>query len=125
MQKEISGGGALFDMGLYHIARLLYLLDTPAVERIGGKIYQETDMDPGRRSESGYDVEELALGFVRFDAGVTLDIIESWAIHLDEFEVSSLAGSKGGIRLDPFSYHSNLCGHPSEATSHIGGKESQ
>jgi predicted dehydrogenase len=104
VQKQTSAGGALYDMGVYHIARMLYLLDNPEVLRISGKIYQETDIDPVRREASGYNVEELGLGFVRMADGITLDIIESWAIHLEGFEGSSLVGSKGGVRLEPFGF---------------------
>ncbi len=108
VQKRNSAGGALYDMGVYHIARMLYLLGSPAVQRISGKIYQETGMDEGRRASSGYDVEELGLGFVKLAGNVTLDIIESWAIHLNSFEGSSIVGAKGGIRLDPLSFHTTL-----------------
>jgi predicted dehydrogenase len=106
VQKRNSAGGALYDMGVYHIAQMLYLLGSPALRRISGKVYQETGMDAGRRASSGYDVEELGLGFVKFDGGLTLDVIESWAIHLNAFEGSSIVGAKGGIRLNPFSFHS-------------------
>lgn len=108
VKKETAGGGALYDMGVYHISQMLYLLGTPAIERISGKIYQETAMDSGRRASSGYNVEELAVAIVRLAGGVTLDIIEAWAIHLNAFEGSSIVGSDGGIRLQPFSFHSNL-----------------
>lgn len=105
VQKPNSGGGALYDMGVYHISNLLYLLGNPKVERISGKTYQETDMDPVRKESSGYSVEELGLGFVRLQDGITMDIIEAWAIHLDKFEGSSLAGTKGGVRLAPFGFY--------------------
>ena len=104
VQKDISAGGALFDMGVYHISMMLYLLGNPAVERISGKTYQEMDMDPARRQSSGYNVEELGLGFVKLSQGLTLDIIESWAINLDKFDGSVIVGSQGGIRLDPFGF---------------------
>ncbi len=109
VKKEVAAGGALYDMGVYHIARMLYLLGMPAVERISGKVYQETGMDQGRRESSGYNVEELGVGFVKFAGGVTLDLIESWAIHLGGFEGSSVVGSLGGVRLEPFSFHSTVC----------------
>ncbi|MBD2871307.1 Gfo/Idh/MocA family protein [Paenibacillus arenilitoris] len=117
-RKETAAGGALLDMGVYHIAQLLYLLGNPKVERMTGKLYQETEMLPERREASGFDVEELATGFVRLAGGATLDLIEAWAIHLGGFEGSSIAGSKGGIRLPnelpgtgarPFSFHSTVC----------------
>lgn len=106
VKKEVAGGGALYDMGVYHIAQLLYLLGIPAVERISGKVYQEMPMNEERRAQSGYNVEELGLGLVRFGGGLTLDIVEAWAINLDKFEGSSIVGSQGGLRLDPFGYFS-------------------
>ena len=108
VQKDVSSGGALYDMGVYHIAMMLYLLGNPQVQRISGKIYQETDMDEARRQKSGYNVEELGLGFVKLQDNITLDIIEAWAINLDKFEGSSILGSKGGIRLDPFGFFQSV-----------------
>jgi predicted dehydrogenase len=108
VQKRHSAGGALYDMGVYHIAGLLYLLGNPSVARITGKTYQKTPMDPQLETSSGYDVEELGLGFVRFTNDVTLDIIEAWAVHLDGFEGSSILGTLGGVRLQPFGYYHNI-----------------
>ena len=108
VKKEMAAGGALYDMGVYHISQILYLMGQPKVERISGKIYQETGMDEGRRKSSGYNVEELGLGLVKCAGGVTIDILESWAIHLNTFDGSSIVGSQGGIRLDPFSYHTTF-----------------
>ena len=108
VKKEMAAGGALYDMGVYHISQILYLMGQPKVERISGKIYQETGMDEGRRKSSGYNVEELGLGLVKCAGGVTIDILESWAIHLNTFDGSSIVGSQGGLRLDPFSYHTTF-----------------
>jgi len=116
-RKETAGGGALFDMGVYHISQLLYLLGNPQVSRISGQLYQEMAMDESRRKQSGFDVEEFAAGFVKFEGGLTMDIAESWAIHLGGFEGGSIVGSEGGIRLsgavsdtepNRFSYHTTI-----------------
>ncbi len=116
VKKEVAAGGALYDMGVYHIARILYLLGLPQVLRISGKVYQETDMDAGRRQSSGYNVEELGLGFVKLADDITLDIIESWALHLSGLEGSCVLGSKGGVRLEPFSFHTTVCDMEMDAT---------
>jgi len=116
VKKEISAGGALYDMGVYHIAQMLYLLGLPAVERVSGKVYQEIDMDANRRKISGYSVEELGLGFVKFAGGLTLDIIESWAINMNPFEGSFIVGSLGGVRLQPFSFHATIADVDQDAT---------
>jgi predicted dehydrogenase len=104
VQKGQSGGGALYDMGTHHIAQILYLLDNPRTLRISGQIYQATAMDERRGRVSGYDVEELGTGLVRLVGGVTLDVLEAWAAHLDGFGGSFLLGAKGGIRLQPFGF---------------------
>ncbi len=109
-QKEFvnmrtAGGGALIDMGVYHIAQLIYLAGIPTPEKFLGRTFQEIPMDPSRRESANYDVEELVTGMVDFDNGVNMDLIESWAMNLDGLECSSILGSKGGVRLDPFSYH--------------------
>jgi len=104
VKKPVSGGGALYDMGVYHIGQMLYLMGNQPIERITGKTYQETPIDPRRRKLSNYSVEELGLGFVRFANGASMDVIESWAVHMNGFESSMVLGSKGGIRLQPFGF---------------------
>lgn len=103
-----SGGGALFDMGVYHISQLLYLTNLPKLERVCGRTYQELPMDKGRREISGFNVEELGCGFASFENGLTMDILESWAIYSAPFPGSMIAGSKGGICIHPFSFHTAI-----------------
>ncbi len=120
VQKRNSAGGALYDMGVYHISQMLYLLGNPDVERITGKTYQKVGMDAKRQEISGYDVEELGMGFVRFTGETTLDIIEAWAINLDSFEGPYLVGSKGGVRLEPFGFFQSEGDIDLNATSNLG-----
>lgn len=108
VNSDWSGGGALFDMGVYYISQLLFLLNNPEPIHITGHIYQETDMDQNRREISNYNVEEFGIGLVDFKGGLTMNITEAWAVHMNKFEGSSIMGSKGGIRLDPLSYHTNF-----------------
>jgi predicted dehydrogenase len=119
VQKQIASGGALYDMGVYHIARMLYLLGNPQVLRISGKTYQEMDMDAARRASSGYNVEELGLGFVRLQDGLTMDIIEAWSIMLDQLDGTTVVGSEGGVRLDPFGYFQSAGNLDLNATANL------
>ena len=123
VQKQTAAGGALYDMGVYHIAQVLFLLNQPEIERISGKIYQETDMDARRRKISGYNVEELGLGLVRCAGGLTIDVLESWAIHMNAFDGSFIAGSKGGIRLAPFSFHTTTDDLAVDSTLDVNGTD--
>jgi len=108
VRKDVAAGGALFDMGVYHIGEVLYLLGNPEVLTISGATHQEVDMYEARREESGYDVEEFAVSFVRLAGGVSLFIEEAWAIHLGGTDGSKIAGSAGGLTLSPLAYHSTV-----------------
>ncbi|MDW8163723.1 MAG: Gfo/Idh/MocA family oxidoreductase [Candidatus Omnitrophota bacterium] len=119
VQKEVAAGGALYDMGVYHIANILYLIGNPEVLRISGKIYQEIEMNKERRKISNFDVEELGIGFVKFKSDITMEIVEAWAIHLDPFESSYIVGNKGGIRLNPLKYFTNIGDIPMDATFNL------
>ncbi|RYG25160.1 Gfo/Idh/MocA family oxidoreductase [bacterium] len=108
VRKASASGGALYDMGVYHISQMLYLLGNPEVSRVSGKTFQKVPIDPAREASSGYDVEEMAVGLVRFAGGRSLELIESWAANLDGFGGSYLLGSLGGVRLTPFGFFQNL-----------------
>jgi hypothetical protein len=101
-----SGGGALFDMGVYHISQLLYLTGIPELERVCGHTYAEVAMDEGRRAISGYNVEELGVGLATYKGGLSMDILESWAIHGKPFPSSVICGSEAGMSLSPLTIHS-------------------
>ncbi len=121
IQVANSGGGALYDMGVYHISQMLYLLGNPAVTRVTGKTYQEIEMDEKRKTDGGYSVEELGLGFVRFENNLSMDIIEAWALNLGGLEGSSIVGSKGGIRMDPFSFYESVGDLDLDSKINLGG----
>jgi predicted dehydrogenase len=78
-------------------------------------------MDARRQASSGYNVEELGLGLVRLADGLTMDIIEAWAVHMDGFEGSSVFGSEGGIRLDPFGFYRSLGDLDLDTTANLKG----
>lgn len=116
VDKSICAGGALYDMGVYHISNILYLLDNPAVQTITGATHQELDMYEDRRAFSEYSVEEMGLGWVRLDGRISFDIEETWAVHHDGSEASKILGSQGGIKLSPFAFFSSLGDMPMSAS---------
>ncbi len=111
-----AAGGALFDMGIYHISQILHLIGNPDVLTVTGSTHQELDMYEERRAFSNYSVEEMALGWVRLKGGVSLNIEETWAAHHDGQESSKILGSRGGIRLDPLTFFTTKSDLPLNAT---------
>lgn len=93
--------GAMYDMGVYHISQLLHVLGTPKLERVSGMAYQEIKPDPRVAAIQDIEVEEMGCGFAKYENGLTMDIIETWAINMDDLGTSFIAGSKGGLRFLP------------------------
>ena len=108
VQKEVAGGGALADMGVYHLGLMVWLLDNPEVLTVSASTFQEIPMNEKRAKESGYNVEEFATGFVRFAGNVTLFFEEAWASHMDGGEGSRILGSLGGVKVEPFAFFTDI-----------------
>lgn len=125
VDKSISAGGALYDMGVYHLTQILHLIGNPAVRTVTGAAHQEMDMYEDRRAFSGYSVEEMGLGWVRLEGGISFDIEETWAGHQDGHESSKILGSKGGVRLDPLTYFSSLSDMPLSATFDVKSSDTR
>lgn len=123
VQKKVAAGGALYDMGVYHIAQVLDLLGNPEVLTVSGATHQHIPMYEHRAQEAGYDVEELGLGLVRLAGGITLDIEESWAMHYDGSESSKILGSHGGLKLNPLMFFSTVGDVEMSAQVDTGGAD--
>jgi len=113
VSKESAGGGPVFDIGVYEIGKMLYLLDNPAVERVNGQIFDYTEdslsaeltgdnaeMYQERLDESGHDVEDAGTGAARLADGTRLEVRAAWHAYQPD-ERTVVSGSKGGIAFDP------------------------
>ncbi|MGI6375762.1 MAG: Gfo/Idh/MocA family protein [Anaerolineae bacterium] len=103
-----SGGGAMLDMAVYHISRMVWLLGNPDVVSVSGKTYQKIDMYADRRESGKYDVEELGMGFIRLAGDITFIMEESWAIHANDPNDDRVYGSKGGLRVEPLEFYTTI-----------------
>ena len=107
IQKKLSGGGPLIDLGVHVLDLTLWLMGYPKVVSVSGTTFAEFG-PRGKKTwgkmsgDTVYDVEDLAAGFVRFDNGTSLLLETSWASHTkpgrDDFFVT-LYGSEGGSDL--------------------------
>lgn len=97
--RELAGHGAVFDMGVYHISQMLYIMGLPKLERVTGACYLETPRNEILMGGREFGVEELGLAFASYENGLTFEFMESWALHIDDVGSSFIAGSKGGLRF--------------------------
>lgn len=109
--KKQSGGGPLIDLGVHIIDLAMYLMGNPKPVTVSGSTYSKFP----HTSYSKTDVEDLAMGFIRFDNGACLQIEFSWAsnIECDQMFVE-LRGEKAGSRMSgidrKFSVFTEECG---------------
>lgn len=104
-QKELSGGGPLIDLGVHMIDLAMYMMDSPEPTSVSAATYRKfTDcktrnMVSESPAEGIFDVEDLAVGFVRLDTGASLSFEISFALNTEKEEwFYELFGTKGGVR---------------------------
>ncbi len=100
INKKIGGRGPIFDLGIYHLAQMLYIMGMPELESVYGFASADYYID-NRLLPAGlkYEVEDLGVGLARFKGGIAMDIYEDWAMHMDDVGNSFVAGSMGGLKL--------------------------
>ena len=108
--KALSGGGPLIDLGVHFIDVATWLMGNPRPVAVSGCTYRKfADMKSadsvhskfGNATANGiFDVEDLAIGFIRFANGASLQIEFSWASNIENENVFvELRGSKAGATL--------------------------
>ena len=106
--KEQSGGGPLIDLGVHLIDLSIWLMGNPTPVAVSGNTYSKfadsdlsdsVNSDFGDKKEDGtFDVEDLAMGLIRFDNGAVLQIEFSWASNVkSESRFVELRGTKSGL----------------------------
>lgn len=107
--KEQSGGGPLIDLGVHMIDLTMWLMGNPKPVSVSGCTYTkfaDSDMSDSEHSAFGekkadgvFDVEDLAMGFIRFDNGACMQIEFSWASNIEkEQRFFELRGTKAGAK---------------------------
>lgn len=107
--KAQSGGGPLIDLGVHLIDLSIWLMGSPRPVAVTGATYcqfaNEDDLSDSVHSQFGvavkggtFDVEDLAMGMIRFDNGAVLQIEFSWASNVKaENRFVELRGTKAGM----------------------------
>ena len=114
-RKELSGGGALLDLGVHMLDDALYLLGNFRPRSVSGAVYTEFGSRGlgeggwGRSERAGrtFDVEDFATAVIKLDGGATVLLEASWAMHLDRAGAMNveLYGTEGAIDT----YGERLC----------------
>lgn len=119
-QKALQGGGPMIDIGVHVIEMAHFFMGSPKPVAVTGNCWTYMGNKP---SEIGtncswpnwdyktYTVEDLAVGHVRFDNGMVMQIESSFAAHIDKDEWRFTAfGDKGGCCWDPLEIYTDMDG---------------
>lgn len=98
-QKSLSGGGPLIDLGVHRIDLALWLMGYPKPVWVMGSTYNPISSAIAAKRNAKFDVEDLAVGLVKFENGATLEAEASWAANIKENELmeTRLYGTLGGL----------------------------
>jgi predicted dehydrogenase len=108
-RKELQGGGPLIDYGIHNLEMAHYIMGSPVPLSASGACYRyfgdrksSTVCRWPEWDHATYNVEDLAVGFVRFEGGATLAIETSFVAQIEK-DVSriQIMGTKGGSCSEP------------------------
>ncbi len=111
--KALSGGGPLIDLGVHMIDLAIWLMGDPVPVAVTGCTYckfadsaapaNSVNASFGEAKAGGtYDVEDLAIGFIKFDNGASLQIEFSWASNVEQENAFVECGTRSGAALSPW-----------------------
>jgi len=110
--KKYSGGGAVIDIGVHIIDKILFLMgtfDAEAVSAVAFDMFGHRDIGKGtwglsdeEESSVKFDVDDYAAALIRLKGGKSVIVETAWHAYTDGVDTLTVLGTEGGARLDPF-----------------------
>ena len=99
MQKNMSGGGPLIDLGVHRLDLALWLMGYPKPTWIMGSTYNPIGSAWAAELDAKFTVEDLATAYIKFENGASMVLEASWAANIAEKELmhTRLLGTKAGL----------------------------
>lgn len=134
--KARSGGGALIDLGVHVLDLALWLMGYPKPVSVSGVAFNKfvsrgQKTNPRHLKPASDAVEDLGMGFVRFESGAALMFESAWATHREptqdgyfvrlfgsEAGANFFTGAANGETVSAFKYVNN---EPSAVTPKFQG----
>ena len=121
-QKAQQGGGCLIDIGVHALEMCWYTVGRPQPVAVSGNVWAHIGNDPKKAKNvacqwpgwdtEAFDVEDLAIGQIRFGDGSIMTLECSFAMHHEEEGMNfTIRGEKAGAQLDPLKIYTDDYGH--------------
>ncbi|MEG8945739.1 Gfo/Idh/MocA family protein [Rosettibacter firmus] len=99
INKKQSGGGVIIDLGIVLLDLALWMFDDEKIESVSVQKYNHTLKD----------IEESAIGLIRFEDGKIITFEVSWELHSESDSFSmSIHGTKGTAHLNPLRIYKKM-----------------
>ena len=127
--KALSGGGPLIDLGVHVIDASMWIMGNPKPVAVYGSTYNkfaktedQADSEHAKfgdkKADGVFDVEDLAIGMIKFDNGCALQIEFSWASNVEaEYGFIEMRGTKAGFKWEGSKPINNLTLYTDDAVS--------
>jgi predicted dehydrogenase len=113
--KQMAGGGALIDLGVHVLDLTLWMLGFPGVSTVSGDTHslfgprglKTWGRTPGHPPTTPFDVDDGAVGFIRFANGTNAVLEATWAEHrqpADDLIHMEIQGTNGTVVLNIANY---------------------
>lgn len=119
-RRELQGGGPLIDIGVHALEMAHFVMGSPTPVSAIGDVFSYLGNRRSDRVESvwkgwdwkHHDVEDLAVGRIRFEDGAVLTLEAAWAAHVEKnLWTFELLGEEGGASWDPPKIFRDEAGH--------------
>jgi predicted dehydrogenase len=122
----MSGGGALLDIGVHVLDLVVWLMGAPkpvsvfgvAVTKFGNR-RDVINPDWGPWNVDAFDVDDFAVGLVRFENGAMLTLETAWAANIEDPGRSYILGTDGGCHVVGDKIYEQRNGKLSDTPLHI------
>jgi predicted dehydrogenase len=129
IKADTGGIGTIADIGVYALDEVLHLMGHPkpvSVSGIANNLLGKTHKPPHgfwNWDPDELEVEDFAVGSVRFENGALMTFKTSWIMHMDSLGGNLILGTKAGLKMDPLTVFTQEYGTLIDTTPQPGKKD--